>query len=298
MSPRTAASRSVRRPRGAGSAGRPRRARRRPRAAGRRQVTVGDLWPGEVQHGLHDRHHRLAGQVGLDQGDEAGGRPARRRGPCRGRCSTGAARVSWSSTVDSDAVTASPGALVQPDLGVAEVAVVDHQQVGAAVPRAAATGRASSAPGRRPGARAGPAAPAAVAGPGRTAPTRIRWGAADVPGVRRHHRGVAVGDLGAQGVHAAGPQPALGPAVHVAAAAAPARASSRSARSALPNRWRAKCALTPRQERLLADPGHELAQHGRALGVGDPVEVDQRRRGVVDARAAATGWVEGRWSAS
>ena len=73
----------------------------------------------------------------------------------------------------------------------------------------------------------------------------------------------------------------------------------KSARVALPNLCRAKWVVDAGEEVLLAEPGDELAQRGGALGVGDAVEVEQRGGGVGDGSGSgATGWVEGRWSAS
>ncbi|CAM5579270.1 hypothetical protein SBADM41S_10795 [Streptomyces badius] len=63
---------------------------------------------------------------------------------------------------------------------------------------------------------------------------------------------------------------------------AEARLSMKSARVALANLWRAKWALMPAQEVLVAEPGDELAQGGGALGVADAVEVEEGGRGVGD----------------
>ncbi|GAA3068490.1 hypothetical protein GCM10020000_61110 [Streptomyces olivoverticillatus] len=61
-----------------------------------------------------------------------------------------------------------------------------------------------------------------------------------------------------------------------------ARESRKSARVALPKRWRVKWSLMPSEEVLFAEPGDKLAQGGGALGVGDAVEVQQGGGGVGD----------------
>lgn len=55
----------------------------------------------------------------------------------------------------------------------------------------------------------------------------------------------------------------------------------KSARVALANLWRLK-GVDAGEEVLLAEPGHQLPECGGALGVGDAVEVEEGRGGVVD----------------
>src|SRR3954453_20802924 len=76
---------------------------------------------------------------------------------------------------------------------------------------------------------------------------------------------------------------------------AEARESMKSARGALENLWRGggggggggdlvagEVGVNAGEEVLLAEPGHQLPECGGALGVGDAVEVEEGRGGVVD----------------
>ena len=69
---------------------------------------------------------------------------------------------------------------------------------------------------------------------------------------------------------------ACGPGVEVARAGRASRRRVRSASSALPSAWCGDVVAQPGQEHVVAEVQGELAQHRRALGVGDAVEVGQR----------------------
>ncbi len=92
---------------------------------------------------------------------------------------------------------------------------------------------------------------------------------------------VVGGELRAQRVHAGGLQPLLGPAGQVPAGGVFERRQQIRQGRVAPCVL-AEVAADPGQEVVDADVGHELLEHRRTLGVGDPVEVDLHRRDVGD----------------
>jgi hypothetical protein len=96
-----------------------------------------------------------------------------------------------------------------------------------------------------------------------------------------------------QGVHAGRLEP-LGRPVGQVPAAGPLERAEQVAEHGVAVLVLGEVGLQRGQEGVLADPGHQLLEHRRALGVGDPVEVDGHRLDVGDV--GAIGCVVDSWS--
>ena len=94
--------------------------------------------------------------------------------------------------------------------------------------------------------------------------------------------------LDAEGVDALGPQPGLRPRGHVLVAG-PVPAAEQVGQRRVAVGVRLEVLDHAGDERLVAEVGVELAQRGRALAVGDPVEVAQRLLGVLARRCRRSG---------
>ncbi len=166
--------------------------------------------------------------------------------------------------------------LIQPDLGVAEVVVVDQHQVGARLPGQLGDHRARPGhvgldpqPARQP-----------VGGPVVQAdgdPVRAQQRMAG-RGLLLHRElgepAVGVHRVGRpQRVHPGRLQPVLRPRGQVPARGLLQRGQQVGQRRVAP-RVRAEVLPHAVQEVLPPDVRHQLLEHGRALGVGDPVEID------------------------
>ncbi len=92
---------------------------------------------------------------------------------------------------------------------------------------------------------------------------------------------VAGGDGGGEGVDAGGAQPGVGPGVDVAVGAR-GEGVDEVGEGGVGEPVAGEVGVDAGEEVLLAEPGHQLAQRGGALGVGDAVEVEQGGRGVGD----------------
>lgn len=91
---------------------------------------------------------------------------------------------------------------------------------------------------------------------------------------------LAGGDLGGEGVDAGGAQPGVGPGVDVAFGGVEQgvdEVGEGGVGELVPGEVGVDA-----EEVLVAEPGDQLPQYARALGVGDAVEVEQRGGGVVD----------------
>ena len=170
-------------------------------------------------------------------------------------------------------------ALVEPDLGVGEVALVEQQQVGLLLAdQLGDVGQVALDVDLERGTPHEVAVLLVVQADAEPVPAQRR--VVGVRGLADRERGVgAVGvelELGRQRVHAGRLQPLLGPRVQLAAGRLLER-GEQVGELGVPELEVLEVALDAGEEVLEPDPGDELLEHRGALGVGDAVEVDLDR---------------------
>ena len=167
---------------------------------------------------------------------------------------------------------------VQPDLGVGQVIVVDQDQVSAALAgQLGDLGAPARDVGLHPPPPDQPVAGAVVQAdrdPVRSAAPGGSAGRLLDDGERAEAVLAVAAVIGPQRVGPGGLQPLLRPGRQVPARRPPPARASRSSSVVLPAGMLGEVARDPGQEVVPAHVGDELLEHGRALGVGDPVEVD------------------------
>ena len=166
--------------------------------------------------------------------------------------------------------------LVEPDLGVGQVAVVEQQQVGLAyADQLGDLGGLALDVHLDRGTPHQVAVDLVVQADAEAVATQRR--VLDGGGLLDPEGGVGALGVGlrarGQRVHAAGLQPLLGPGVQLAARRGLQRAEQ-VAELGVPEGVRLEVGAQPDQEVVHPDPGHQLLEHRGALGVGDAVEVD------------------------
>ncbi|ELS52479.1 putative Aminopeptidase N [Streptomyces viridochromogenes Tue57] len=241
-----------------------------------REVAVGDLGGGEGEDALDDGEVGLARQMGtggLQIG--GGGQFAVADGVAQGVPDDRAGeRLGQAGEAVPDGLE---GFGVEADLGVGQVAVVEQQQ-----------GRAL-ADGLRGGARdvefeafaQGEVALVVAEVLVVQADGDAVGAAADVLDGEGAGAVLAGGDGRGEGVDAGGAQPAVGPGVGVAFGGG-GEGVDEVGEGGVGELVAGEVGVDAGEEVLLAEPGHQLAQRGGALGVGDAVEVELGRGGVVD----------------
>ena len=181
--------------------------------------------------------------------------------------------------------------LVQADLGVGQVALVEQQQVGLLLPdELLDLGQLTLDVGLQRRTPDEPAVDLVVEADAQAVPAQRR-----VVGVRGlHHRERREGAVVVQleprleRVDARGLEPLLGPGLELAAAGLLQR-HQQVLELGVAEREVLEVALDALEEVLQADPGDQLLEHRRALGVGDAVEVDLHGLQVVVVRGDRVG---------